>query len=109
MQRIMFWINIGERYFGHALDGPVEQVNHQQRARKKLSEPFVEVEHDDADVDNTHAGVRELGHDPCESAFAFGITKFAFDRDTVAFVLEPLKLFGFQCFQVFRGLLSGAT
>ena len=53
----------------------------------------VEVHDDEPDMDDALAGAGELGHEPLEGAFAFGIAKFAFDGDAVGFVLAVLLFF----------------
>lgn len=54
--------------------------------QKDLRKPFVEVEHDDADVFDALAGDGKFGHDAVQFSYAFGVAEFVFDRDTVTFI-----------------------
>jgi hypothetical protein len=76
---------------------------------KNLSQPFVQVEYDQADVDDAYAGVGQLGHDPRQGAFAFGVAKLPFDGDAVQFILVVLFPFGLQLRLVMRGLFFRST
>ena len=71
--------------------------------KKNAPQPFVQIEHDQADVDDAFAGVGQLGHDPVQRAFAFEIAKLAFYWNAVDLVLSSLFLFRLECFLVFSG------
>ena len=54
--------------------------------KKDGPQPLVQIEHDQGDVDDAFARVRELGHDPVQRAFALEVAKLAFHRNAVDLV-----------------------
>ena len=65
-----------------AKGGPPLPVQFEE-PKKNIPKPFVQVEHDQANVDDAEAGVGQLGHDARLGAFAFGIAKLPFDGNAV--------------------------
>ena len=52
----------------------------------------IEVQCDEADGDHGSAGHRQFCHDSLQGSLAFGVAEFAFDGDSVLFIL-PLLAF----------------
>lgn len=73
--------------------------------KKNGPQPLVQIEHDQADVDDAFTGVGEFGHDPLQCAFAFEIAKLAFHGNAVVLILPLLFSLGLEFLLVFSGFL----